>query len=343
MEHQEKTEILRRILNRQFYIELPVKDGVYTVKYIDPSGDIIALADFEYKKIWRLNEGVVPTIEQTVQQLKDRGSWSDKLDADLEKAHKDLKNIRLEIDSNKYFKSRQETLIKMSDLLQKRIDKLHKDKYAFVGMSLEALCGKLKKRVIVRKCACILEDPKLIEDPNVTDDLAVLIEEEDARITERIIRELARSQPFRGIWKTSQETGTSLFAHSCSEMTDLQLALISWALIYDYAYTCSDAPDIDIINNDDKFDAWYQARGSKDGSASKIETKNGDFNEIFIPCDQDGAKEVYKLNDAEGTIRLKQRMEYMKKHGEVKEIDMPDTKQLIRMKATNLEMKRGTK
>ncbi len=143
------------------------------------------------------------------------------MDNDLKKVESDIKEIRLQLETYKHFKAKQKVLLGIISAAQAKAEKLKRDKYSFINMSLESLCGRVKRRFLIRKCVEILEKPDLIENVAIIDDLAVLIDDEDSRIDEKVIRDLARSQPFRGMWKTSQETGTSLLNHSTSEMTDL--------------------------------------------------------------------------------------------------------------------------
>lgn len=332
MDQNLKTIFLRRILTRQFYVECPYKDEVYTVRFSDPSSDVLALADFEFKKNWN-NNSEIPTLEETYELLKKRGNWSDKLEQELTQLTKDIDRMTLEVDGLKYHKTKQEQLIRLIAKAKDRREELFRRKMSLLHICRETVCNRIRRRFIISRCSTVLENQDIMEDHLFLDALSVCIDEEENRIDEKIIRELSRTHPFRIAWKACQESGNNLFQHPMSEMTDLQTALVSWAMIYDFAFNHTDRPSQEIIDNDDLFDQWYKSATSGIKKAAPKRTTNSPngINEIYITCDPKSAKEVYELNDAEAKARIASRNQYLKEHGSAREEDLPDVKRHLRM------------
>ena len=174
----------------------------------------------------------------------------------------------------------------------------------------------------------------------------------DSYIDENKIRVLARTDPWRLYWTASKDTGTQLFGHACVQMTDLQYALVTWSKVYDFAFDSMNRPSDDIIEDDDKFDIWYEEEcdrlkkelGQK--NVDKVVNKHGrqgyGMQEVFIPADREGAKEVYAMNDLEGRMRIKQRQNYIKKKGRARDLDLPDVKRDIQMESNRMAMQSAT-
>lgn len=329
--------LLRRILGRKMFFQTEYKEQKYDILYSDPSSEILVESDYIYKTIYDEYLGKIPTLEETYQILNKTGKWSEKDEDKLKSLENNIKKMRGSLPGLKFKKKEARATQEAIEVTQTHINKLLTKKYALANECLEAECEKSRKRFLIVKSVKITPyDHALMDDAKFIDQITVLIDREDGKINEKVIRELARSQPFRGMWRASQETGTPLFDHSACDMTDFEQLLVSWALIYDYAYSTQEPPSDQVINDDAAFDAWYEnhAKAKKASSNSPVSDNSGlGFSEVFVMADEEGAKEVYELNSLDAKAMIKSSEDALKKKGEIKDQDLPHVKRMISMEA----------
>jgi hypothetical protein len=127
-------------------------------------------------------------------------------------------------------------------------------------------------------------------------------------------------------------------------MTELQYHLLLWSRIYDSVYENPNRPTDDVISDDVKFDAWYRQESERiDAEIRKNATERaiGSISgtggqEVFIPADLEGAKEVYQLNDMNARTRIAQRQKAIESNGVLKESELPDVAKDLKMEMNRL-------
>jgi len=166
------------------------------------------------------------------------------------------------------------------------------------------------------------------------------------KITETQIRELSRTDPWRPIW-ICKSVEHSMFGISASNLSEDQKSLVAWSRLYDSCYEDQERPPDSVIEEDDMFDGWLivkRKEREKDVKKSKFEDaiqneKIANSSEVFVMAAAPGAadpgftdEELEEIEDMNSPVALsikRQRMNVVKELGEVKEADMPDTKQFI--------------
>lgn len=163
----------------------------------------------------------------------------------------------------------------------------------------------------------------------------------ESRISTPVIRELARTQPWRNIWLASKNYG-NLFNKPLLELTNNQLELISWSQIYDMAYESYERPSNDIIEDDDLLDSWFirqsekiDERSKKEGVDNIVKNKKQGKQEIFILSDKGGAKDVYGLNDNLGRLKIQAKQKVIDSKGNIKDQNLPDNQMEMREQLAN--------
>ncbi len=342
MDYFEREKLIRRISNRKLYGIVHYKSEDIHVIINDPNMSILAHADWLYDKTYKENKGIIPTLEESYEQLKEDGTWSDKLQKELDGIESDLKqlNSKLSSDGIKFKKAEQRAIKATIVKGQKRSQALRTLKNQLYESTLEAFCTKIKRRFLLPK---ILEEPKdsefLGQQPFIDTLSVYYFVQNDIEI--KIIREIARTDPWRLYWAVSKDGSMPLFPHSSVEMTNYQAALVLWSKVYDFAYESSDRPSAEVINDDEKFDAWYDretARIDAEAKRNKLEQNSSGFGsqEVFLPADEEGAAEVYALNSADGRRRIASRQKVIHEKGEVRDIELPDIQNDIKMEANRL-------
>ena len=337
MESNERNRILRRITSGVFYGEFLYRGTEYNIKFIQPNLGILVQADEIYNKFYNSGLGKIFTIQESYDILKKQKIWTDKLQNEYDTLNVDIKILREKLIGSTYLKKQQQSLTTAIKRAKEKIEKLENIKGQLYGSTLEYLADKSKKRFIVKNCVKF-EEIQLLEDINFLDSLVVYLYR-DNNISESIIRELARTDPWRLYWIVSKGTGTPLFPHSCIEITDDQYHLLFWTKIYDFAYESSNRPSDDIIKDDEKFDSWYSCeveRLNKNNNEIKMPQGVGG-QEIYVMADEEGSREVYALNNEDGKRRIRQRQQALEKKGSILEEQLPDIVNDLRMEANKLK------
>lgn len=159
------------------------------------------------------------------------------------------------------------------------------------------------------------------------------------KIDEKILRELARSEPWRSTWVVKKATGDKVFNCSSYELTDEQKSLVYWTCLYDNVYENPDCPVEDIIEDDDAFDGWLidkdkerKKRVTEKRVEDMIPENMKNATEIFIPVNTvEDARKIEDLNDENAKSIKRRRERAIASKGEVHEANLPDVNSDLRM------------
>ncbi len=169
-----------------------------------------------------------------------------------------------------------------------------------------------------------------------------------AQIDEEIIRELARTEPWRSYWGAAKTEG-SVFGKSASELNAEQRSLINWSKFYDSIHEHMEAPTDEVIQDDDLLDGWLilqnrkRERDKLEKEIDKKIGKNKGAQEVYVMADsQEHADKIHSLNNPMARNIVKRRERQMDAAGEkgVHEQDLNDAKQRMKNQAYQQRKKR---
>ena len=176
----------------------------------------------------------------------------------------------------------------------------------------------------------------------------VIDEWQNSILSENIIRELAREEPWKSLWTTRENSRAKLFNISDNEeLTSNQKHLLIWSQVYDNIQESMDCPTDDVIKDDDLLDGWFVIQAKKrekDRLEKEFEEKNNNdkiknASEVYImanPNEKNSIEKINALNDPYSASIKKQRLEVIKqKGGHARQHDFLDEKQKMQMDATN--------
>ncbi len=340
MDFVEKQAIIRRICSGKLYSNVSFQNEEYPVLFIDPSLELSTEADWIYKKVYKnLEEGGALTLKQSYDILIKDGKWSETLQKEYDTIEKDIEILNKQLPDIQFNRSQQRAIKATIDKGKTKLRELYGIKNQLITSTAEYIANYNKRKFLISKIAK-LDHPELLDMPVFKDTLIVYYFEESS-IPESQLREIARSDPWRLYWTTSKDTGTPLFPHSAIEITDLQYMLVFWTRMYDYAYNSTKRPPGDVIEDDVRFDAWYQSEVKRIDAELKQQALDDvagghGHSEVFLPADAEGAKEVYELNDPMSRAKVQNRQKTIEKQGEVKEQDLPDVKMNLQMEINKM-------
>lgn len=332
MEFSDREILLRRITTKKLYATVKLSGNTLDVLFTDPSLDILLEADWIYKKHYQSNVGNPDFLTQkdALNILKDDNRWSDAKDSEILGLRKDIEKMQEKLPFLKFHKIQQRQISQSIAKAENRIKELEKEKNQLYHLTLEFFCNQAKRRFLISKITKFLSDFDFnVNNTHILDILSVYYFEENS-ISMKDIRELARTDPWRLYWTASKDSNISLFPHSSVEMSDWQYLLVLWSRIYDYAFANSNPPPESILQDDNQFDAWYKAQAS--GQQVDINPMLGDgMQEVFIPADEEGAKEIFEMNTPEGKARVQNINKIVKEKGQIDEVYLPDTQRNLKM------------
>jgi hypothetical protein len=346
MDFRGREQLLRRIMSGKLYGKITFQHQDYSIIFHDANLDVLTESDFIYNQSFSELSSIEGsfTLEQSYKVLEENSIWTNSMEKEMAKLNEEISELKIRL--NKLTFNKKEQLIARESLKIKRIkyNQLYNTKNQLWRSTVEYIADRNRKRFLISKCLKKIDKQEVLDIPMFIDSLIVYIYE-DNNISEDSIRELARTNPWRLYWTASKTIGGSLFKNSISELTELQYILIAWSKTYDFAYENTNRPSEEVINDNDKFDAWYKEecdRIDKEIKKNEIDSKIGDVSgqEVFIPADEEGAKEVYNLNDMNAKMKIAQRQKVIQEKGIVLECDLPDVKREIQMEANRLATRR---
>lgn len=286
--------------------------------------------------------------DQLYEHLSMRGYWTDESEEQLKGIQKDIDTLKENLFSLAFQSGKRAQVRQVLKNAQAVYDEMLMKKHAYDHLTDEgfALSCKLRYWVLVR-----LHD--MDGNPVAARyDWAVepLIQEYNrSTLTSKQIRELARTEPWRSVWNLVKDP-REIFGCSVAQLNENQKSLLIWSHTYDSIYKSPDCPHDSIIDDDDMLDGWMiiqrkkreQDLAKKEGDEFIKSDKIRNSQEVYIITNnKEDAKKVDALNTPEARAIKRQRFEHLKKHGVVKEQDMPDTKNKLLMEINNLAMKQG--
>lgn len=336
MDFNEKSRVLRRIVLGKFRAEVEYNGEVIPVVYSEPSQDILLEADWKYEQSYKTSiaRGVLTKDEMYRKMIED-DLWSYDKEIELNTIEDKIKDLRKSLTTLEFQEKRKRGVKTQIDLMEKRLDELTQEKHQLDHMTAEGVAEKVKKKFIVSQVVDI--DKDLLTNSSFLDRLTGEYYR-NGFIPEKVIREIARSEPWRIQWVVSKNTGTPLFGHPLTEVTDTQYRLLMWTRVYDFAFEHTNPPPDYVINDDDEFDAWYEKAVREIQRDNEVKKHQGKatFGERMIPADREGAKRVYDLNNEAVRKTIKQREAVINKQGKVVEADLPDVKRELQMGANRM-------
>ena len=323
MDKKNSEKILDRIIQGYYFQEIQWEGEDVEVKFVDADRELNYWASYQADKKFKDAQGF--TIEESYEILRIRGLWSDEEEKLLSSTEKDLSYLKSQLATVEFNQAREKYLKHNIEIREKETSNLLSRKNQLLPSTIEHQKNAFKQKIIIKK-TLETANSKLLDSDKFLNSLLLYYNNKDYP-TLKDIRRLARTEPWRLIWATSKDTSTALLDKSASNMTDLQEALISWTRIYDWTFSHPDRPADEVIEDDDKLDAWIESQTQKskrDGDEKRIgNSKQGDK---FIPCDEKSAQKIWAMNDPQARIKARQRQSVIDSKGEISESQLPDVK-----------------
>lgn len=281
------------------------------------------------------------------------GLWDRSQYIRIKQLEDQIQNFKVDIYQASFKSKKKDQIRKTLRRYQKSVNKLQDKLAIYDHVTLDHYFKTLKLQYIIALSIYDNEEKPVYNKKTLMDSDNYLINKvlsflSENRLGHGMLREIARTDPWRSYWNIGKEKA---FNTEIANLTDEQRTLALFSRMYDNAYANPDCPDEDIVNDDDAFDGWMilQDRERKKNISQKgvdnIMSKHKQASEIFIPVDNvEDAKKIKAMNSIESQIDMKIREKVLESGRKIDEIDLPDVRKNLRQQMTQefvSKVKRG--
>ena len=347
MDHGTREFLVARICSGSVRCRVALHSGSKTFLLKSPTPDQLYRAQELYLDRFRDCElqGLY-TDEQLLDFLVDNGFWTIEQEKLLGLLPKEIDQFKLALFKSGFRSTEKLVVRKALATARAKLHELLGAKNAYDHLSCSGVASLARSKYLIG-CALHRRDGSPVFPNNFWSGPsrlldAVMTEVAKQKLTESQYRELARTEPWRSLWSTNKCEG-SLFGVPVIRHTEDQHNLVCWSMLYDNVYGHSNAPADEVISDDDTLDGWLidqrqQREAASNQTAAEELIQNEKIRgsqEVYLMADTiEDARKVEGLNDEVTQSIKRQRFRALKEAGTLNELEMPDTKQRLRMEAT---------
>jgi len=314
-----------------------------------PTSQNKAMASLVYDKAYReaCDDGMSPE-EEAIEYHIVTGEWDIETEKEIEGIQSDIKTITRGLLDLLFNKTKLEIARKTLRNAEKALIERFIKRNNLLQNTAEQFALFKQQRYIVSKITKTVDGKLFWPSDEAFDSFTDMlfinhlcdVYFSESRLSQNIIREIARSGIWRSSWIAAKSTG-HLFDGNPTDWSFNQKELVGWSHTYDMVYDSYERPSSDIINDDDLLDSWLIRQSEKVDDRAKKEmgenlvkqSSKGGRQECFIVTDREGAKDVYAMNDRITRAKIKAKEKIIAEKGTVKEQHLPESQAEIRQKA----------
>lgn len=314
MESFEREFFVYRILSS--YIKY--KSNSLELKIIKPSVDTIYESQCLYMEVYQESlENNCLSAEEILSMMVSKELWTDEdtnqLDVVLPK-HLDFWKVEL---YNNYTNKVQVGQIRgYLETVKSSLQDLFKRRHLFDHYTQHGLATFARWQYIIENTTVNYDGSKHdFKNININ---TILEAVNKSQLSETVIRELSRTEPWRSMWSAGKKSGL-LFSSAVTDLSDEQRRLINWSTLYDNINEYDDCPSEEIINDDDALDGWMiiknkENKKAKEKAAIEKRVKRGEDGETFIVAEsKEEAAKIYEMNSPTARMIVQQRLNDIRK------------------------------
>ncbi len=331
-------KILYRILQGRLRLKL----GDLVLYVYEPSKDLLEESIDIYEETYNKSYfSGVPIKSELLETLFDNNLWSPDDDKRADEIDKQIEQMKVEAFKN-FLKKKKLRGIKMNlRMMEGQAKKYRSKRMALDHTSCEGAANFARSVWITSKTTKNVDGSDY--DWYKYTISHIMEQSKEHEILGSHYRKIARSEPWRSMWLAGTKQG-NIFNKPSSEFTKEQSVLCSFSNMYDNIYESPDAPDQDVIEDDDCLDGWMieQKRESEKNKKKKQaealikNPKIANSDEIFIMAtEKEEVDAIYGMNDpfAKNTIN-RRNAQIDNSDGNLDFRKLQDVKQDMQMQST---------
>ena len=295
------------------YVKHKLKDGLYI--YIHPpSIDEKIRSDEVFMEAYEdaLNEGLMSS-DECLSFMMENQIWNPIKEQKVTDLEQEIENLKLGVFESFFNIELREKTRSELKLAKNILRDLTSQKHSYDHVTVGGVATYAKNAWIAENCTRY-EDGSSYDWIDIDVQKAMQINNSSV-FTEEAIRELAKTNPWKGYWSL-RDKDKNIFNKHPLELTFNQSHLISWSRAYENVYESMECPTEDVIEDNDAFDGWMikqkkereSSRNEKFGES--LTNKHQGANEIFVfaPTEAD-AERVNNLNNPAAKMQKRARTE----------------------------------
>lgn len=338
MNHHERESFIFTIRSGKVYIS----DNVYVKP---PTIDQLAESYIKYQETYHqclLDE--IMTEEDMTIWMKENLIWTKYQETLVDKYKKEVEDFKVEIFENR---ANPKKCVVIRDKLRAK-EKLLEDLLILKNSEYQNTCEGISAShrvgwLISQTTYC----GKFQYDFKKMPIEKVVYEWQKSILSEGIIRELARNEPWRSTWAISKNIKTKLFLNKKKQdLTPNQKNIIVWSQIYDNTHESMDCPENSVFEDDDMFDGWMIAQNRKN-EKQRLEQKAQEISKneniknaqevLVIANDPEHIKNIHDLNNEHAKRVIASRFNTIREKGSVNQQELPDVKEQLHIQQMQLQ------
>jgi len=327
---------------REYFVSR-VRSGFYLTKFNESRIKILTPTienEFEINQSYMdsyevsLDKGL-KTEEEMVEWMRQRSLWEDKDDERIKGLEKDVERCKLEIFQAANNQELKEQIRKYIRAGEKQLVDMRNKKSKYFLNTCNGIANMTKIHTMLKLCSYIGSEPcdfNLMPIDIISNIYFSMI------LHESSVRELARNDPWRGLWAMNDSNSYSLFANRDRELSIDQKNILIWSRMYDNVQESLDCPADDIMQDDDMLDGWFihqKNKREKEKAEAELEDtmneKVANSSEVYIVAKSEKDHErINSMNNPHASMVKKQRMAVIKSKGEASQLDFQDERLKLR-------------
>jgi hypothetical protein len=327
MKQHEREYFVSRIRSGVYYIS--INDKLIYVRSPTLEDEYFINEKFKQQYDKCLDEGL-KTEDETVEWMRTRGLWTQKDDEREIGLEKDIERLKKEIYQNRHRSQLREQIRLGIRAGERQLGQSLEKKSKYFSNSCEGIANLAKVSEFFARC-CYHNDSKCDIDELGIEFISKKYY--NMILTEKEIRELSRSEPWRSIWVLRDSNAYNIFQNRDTQPTPDQKSMLVWSRMYDNVHESGEAPSDEVIDDNDLLDGWFAIQGQKkkdQAMESEIDDKLtnpkiANANEVFVMADnKEDARRINSLNSLQGQVLKKKRFNQIKAQGVVTPGQMED-------------------
>lgn len=281
--------------------------------------------------------------------MEDNGLWTQDDEEELKHYKNKIDDKKLKMYNSrtkKPFVEKERRALRI--LEQMNIQHLSKKSSLFI-QCCESMADNARLDFLLRKHSFIDNKPV---PPDL--DANVLIRAYNESVySDSIIRDLARSEPWRSLWASNKHVKFKLFFNKEDEdITINQKSIVLWSTTYDSIQEAMEPPSEDVVEDDDLLDGWfiYQRRKrereqkKKDLEDKMTSPKGKNADETFVMVNKEegfDVSDINAMNDPSAQLVKANRKRQLQKEGNVDYTKLVDVQQRGNAEAAQEQRRRA--
>lgn len=334
-----QTPVLKLKPSEREYFVSRIRSGIYIVNFNGFKLKILQPTieqEFEFNDIYmqayqKAANDDIKTEDEMIEWMMGHGLWSTEEDDKIEQIKKDADKLKKEIYNAKTNYHLRETLRVYLRTAESAIGKLREKRGAYFANTCEGIATSEKLYAFLMANTYLNGQPHDFKNGPSFDYLSTSYYTQI--LSEKMIRYLARTEPWRSFWLLNGSNTIDLFIKNGRELSIDQRNILVWSKMYDNVYESMEVPPDFVIEDDDMLDGWFIVQREKaeqrkvENEIDQISAKHSNADEVFLMANStEDINRIHSMNSTHAKIVKKQRENLISQKGEVAQHEFLDEK-----------------